>query len=91
MTTQNVFLVFSADENLMNDSKRLEQIFSTKDKAIEFLTPVMDRAATAQWEDNSYSDKETMLEDLLRNLNDIDQTQNLEVNYMIEKWTVDTN
>lgn len=86
---KKVFLVYTADCNLMNDSKQLIGVCSTKPMAIKLLKAHLGLLAIDLHEEKGYNDAHTMLTDLINNLTDLNQTQTLETNYMIEQMELD--
>ena len=87
---KKVFVIYTADGNLMNDSKQMIAVCTTKKKAIDLIKPQLEMAAIESFSDLSYLNSNVMLSDLLNNLNTINQTQSLSENYMIEEIELNT-
>ena len=81
---KQVFIIYTADANLMHDSKVLKAVCTTKQKAIDLLKPSLQMAAIENFADFSYLNSGQMFADLVQTLTDYNQTQRLSENYMIE-------
>lgn len=80
-----VFIIYSADAHLSYNSYTVEAVTDSKEKAIELITPILKREAKKSYKDLSYSNASKMTADLLRNLQDFNQTQTLGTNYVIKE------
>lgn len=81
----SVFILYSADSHLSYNSYTIEAVCDSKEKAIELITPILKRESQKEYKNATYSNAKEMLSDLLRNLNDINQTQGLSSNYVIRE------
>ncbi len=85
----NTILIYSTDANLMYNSYKLIAVCSTKQKAIELLTPHLEKEAIENFKEDGYNNSNRMLSDLIYSLNSINQTQSLEKNFVFE--TIENN
>ena len=73
----------------MYNSYKLIAVCSTKQKAIELLTPHLEKEAIENFKEDGYNNSNRMLSDLIYSLNSINQTQSLEKNFVFE--TIENN
>lgn len=81
----SVFVLFSADCNLNYSSYSMEAVCTSKEKAIELITPILKRESKASYREKGYNRAGTMFMNLLSNLETLNQTQTLATNYVIKE------
>lgn len=85
-----VFILYSTDANHSWDSYTVEAVTTTKEKATELILPILKREAKHGYKAATYSKASEMVSDLLSDLNDLNQTQNLNTNYVIKEQLLNT-
>lgn len=81
----SIFIIYSADTHLSYDSYRVEAIAESKAMAIQLLLPLLEKEAAHSYKDANYTTSEKMVSDLLNNLKDLNQTQTLDINYVLKE------
>lgn len=77
-------IIYLADTHLSSDSYRVIGIADNKEKAIKLLTPYLNKYACENWENEEYNGADHLLHDLLNSLITTNQTQNMDINYIIK-------
>jgi predicted CoA-binding protein len=82
--TKQIAVLFATDANHNRNSYRVVGIFESKERAIKAIIPTLQNVANEDYEDMGYEAAEDLVCDFIDNLHQLQQTQTLNENYVIE-------